>query len=366
MADNEKKPLILVVDDISQNLKILGHILSDAGYEMAFAQNGKQALNILDTVSPDLMLLDIMMPEVDGYEVCKKVNSNEAKKDIPIIFLTAKSDTADVAKGFSLGAVDYISKPFNKQELLARIKTHLELKFSREKLKNALASKNKFFSIIAHDLRHPIDAILSFAFMMNKYAAEMTKEELEKITTELVAMTNNTSDLLENLLMWSKSQTNSLDFDPIKFSLTEVLEKISELLSGALTKKKINFTFSVSEDLEVYGDLNMIETVIRNLITNAVKFTEEGGEILVKGEELRKSVRITVEDNGIGMSEEDIEKLFRNDIKFSNPGTNKEKGSGLGLMLCKEFIEKHKGTINVHSELGKGSSFIINLPKGGD
>jgi two-component system sensor histidine kinase/response regulator len=161
-AENPK-PLIFIVDDVPGNLQVLIHILKQEEYRIAAAGNGHQALDMIPAARPDLVLLDIMMPGMDGYEVCRQLKTNPAAADIPIIFLTAKAETADIVKGFELGAVDYVTKPFNPAELLVRVKTHLELKFSREKLTDLIAARDKFFSIIAHDLRNPVqNLILSY------------------------------------------------------------------------------------------------------------------------------------------------------------------------------------------------------------
>jgi two-component system sensor histidine kinase/response regulator len=158
-AENPK-PLIFIVDDVPGNLQVLIHILKQEEYRIAAAGNGHQALDMIPAARPDLVLLDVMMPGMDGYEVCRQLKTNPAAADIPIIFLTAKAETEDIVKGFETGAVDYVTKPFNPAELLARVKTHLELKFSREKLTDLIAARDKFFSIIAHDLRNYVTVMI--------------------------------------------------------------------------------------------------------------------------------------------------------------------------------------------------------------
>ena len=196
---NEYKPLILIVDDIPKNLQVLSSILSFEGYQISFASSGSQALNIIETSLPDLILLDIMMPIMDGYEVCKILKSNPRTKDIPIIFLTGKVEAEDIVHGLKIGAVDYITKPFNSAELLSRVHTHIELKLSRdaivkynyelEESKKQLlelnASKDKFFSIIAHDLRSPFTGFIGLSQLLSEEYDSINKEELSKIGSSM-------------------------------------------------------------------------------------------------------------------------------------------------------------------------------------
>jgi two-component system sensor histidine kinase/response regulator len=362
-AENPK-PLIFIVDDVPGNLQVLIHILKQEEYRIAAAGNGHQALDMIPAARPDLVLLDIMMPGMDGYEVCRQLKTNPAAADIPIIFLTAKAETADIVKGFELGAVDYVTKPFNPAELLVRVKTHLELKFSREKLTDLIAARDKFFSIIAHDLRNPVqNLILSSELLRSSYDSFDEAERMDYIQG-INNSANHISSLLETLLDWSRVQSGTMELYREKIDITSLAADNIDLLKENAVKKNITVSSQIPANTYAFADKNMIGTVIRNLISNAVKFTNPGGEVKITAipASTGNSIEITVSDNGIGIKEENIAGLFRIDVQKKTRGTAKEKGTGLGLLLCKEFIEKNKGSIKVVSTPGKGSDFTFTLP----
>lgn len=363
-AAENPKPLIFIVDDIPGNLQVLIHILKQEEYRIAAAGNGHQALDMIPAARPDLVLLDVMMPGMDGFEVCRKVKTNPAAADIPIIFLTAKAETADIVKGFELGAVDYVTKPFNPAELLVRVKTHLELKFSREKLKDLIAARDKFFSIIAHDLRNPVqNLILSSELLRSSYDSFDEAERMDYIQG-INNSANHISSLLETLLDWSKAQSGTMELYREKIDIASLAADNIDLLKENAIKKNITISSKIPANTFAFADKNMIGTVIRNLVSNAVKFTNPGGEVKITAAPASTDnfIEITVSDNGIGIKEEDIAGLFRIDVQKKTRGTAKEKGTGLGLLLCKEFIEKNKGSVKVVSTPGKGSDFTFTLP----
>ncbi len=363
----EKKPLILVAEDIPKNMEVVCNILRREGYRLAMAGNGRQALEMVPNVQPDLILLDIMMPEMNGFEVCEHLKKDPAAKDIPVIFLTAKTEMADIVKGFDIGAVDYVTKPFKAAELLSRVKTHLELKFSREALNELNATKDKFFSIIAHDLRNPLQSLLLSAELLYKNYNIFDEEKRKNYIHGFFTNSRQISALLENLLAWSRSQRGRLDIKPEKIDIAALAAESTNLIKANAQKKEIVISSQIEPGTFAFADKNMIRTVMRNLISNAVKFTHPGGEIKVNASTLAGSNRvlITVSDNGVGMSADKISRIFRIDAKKTTIGTAKEKGTGLGLILCKEFIEKNNGSIDVTSEPGKGSCFTVTLPTDG-
>ncbi|MFN8575339.1 MAG: hybrid sensor histidine kinase/response regulator [Candidatus Sericytochromatia bacterium] len=368
---DETNNLILIVDDNPHNIQVLAAVISESNYETGFAMNGQQALDFLEENIPALILLDIMMPEMNGYEVCQKIKQNDTLKDIPIIFLTAKSEKEDIIKGFEVGGVDYITKPFNNTELKMRIKTHIELQQNKEKLaqlnkqlEKTNATKDKFFSIIAHDLRGPIGNIHQFLNFMTDDIESMGNKELAQEFTLLKNVSKSTFELLESLLTWASSQKGTIEFKPQLNNLHNLVYSNIQLFKQSAENKQITLKNNTPENLESIFDYNMINTVIRNLINNAIKYTSENGEISVSSKENHDSVEITVSDTGIGMPQSSIDTLFEIDVKkFSKEGTKGEKGSGFGLIICKEFIDKHKGKIWVESEIGKGSQFKFKIPK---
>ncbi len=364
-------PTILVVDDNKRNLQVVGNILHDEKYKVAMAINGLTALKLASQLKPDLVLLDIMMPEMDGYEVCKKLKKNPDTEDIPVIFLTAKVETDDVVEGFNLGGVDYITKPFKQKELLVRIKTHLDLLESRRKiaaqageLHAANIFKDRLFSIIGHDLRSPLSSIKFTIDMMKSGVIEFGDDFFHETLGQLAKTTDEAYTLLENLLGWAKSQSGNLPVVPETFSLKEMAESIARLQKLNLSNKNIELVIDVAESISVYADNQMINTVLRNLLSNAIKFTPNGGKIQILATETNDNlVKVSVVDSGVGISEENMKRLFNNANPLKTYGTNNETGSGLGLILCKDFVEKNGGTLNITSEIGQGSTFAFTLSK---
>lgn len=231
-----------------------------------------------------------------------------------------------------------------------------------EELKDLNRTKDKLFSIIGHDLGNQFNIIVGFSEFLISAFKKLEPEKIEYHLTNIYHSSRHANELLDNLLTWSKMQTNSIQFNPMVFNVNDQIIESIELLEGALTRKNIKIKFAANKEYLVYADLNMFSTVFRNLLANAIKFTPEKGNISIRLSKTDGFCEITVKDNGVGISPENLEKLFRLDSNHSTLGTNGEKGTGLGLILCKEFVEKHQGKIWVESEVGKGSAFIFTLP----
>ena len=368
MPSNQEEAKILLVDDSVQNLRLLGNMLREKNYQIALAQNGKEGLQLAHKIQPDLILLDIMMPELDGYQVCEKLKKEETTRDIPVIFLTAKTSNDDVIKGFRTGGVDYITKPFNKEELFMRIKTHLDLKRAHDKisrqaetLRELNATKDKMFSVISHDLRAPLGGIKSMLDLI--YEDQNDHKQISKQSLDsLKNAADQTYNLLENLLYWSRSQRGKLNNDPEWINVYDLIIENLELLQTMSDNKKIRIENQVDEDLHAMADRNMIKTVIRNLIINAIKFTYEKGTITLSSERKNGQVEISVQDNGIGIQKHNLEKILNNKEYYTTFGTRREKGSGLGLNLCIDFVRRNHGDLFIDSEYQKGSIFTFTLP----
>jgi two-component system, sensor histidine kinase and response regulator len=359
-------PNILIVDDIPANLKVLGGILKDEGYKIRPVLNGEMALQVAEKEIPDLILLDIMMPDMDGYEVCCQLKANPRLKDIPVIFISALNDTKDIVSAFSIGGVDYITKPFQAEEVKARIATHLKICRQNKELKELNATKDKFFSIIAHDLRGPIGSMMQISeFVTMK--EKMDEETLYSFLESQKELSRNTFYLLENLLSWARSSTNQIDYYPEILDVNTILKASIENIKTQATSKNITVTANYTEQSRAYADQKMFRLIIRNLLSNAIKFTPQGGTISISAAPAENdSVIIAVKDTGIGMSPKILENLFRIDISSNRPGTDGESSNGLGLLLCKEFVEKNGGKIWIDSEEDKGSTFWVTLPSHAD
>jgi signal transduction histidine kinase len=284
-------------------------------------------------------------------------------------------------KGFELGIVDYVTKPFNDYELLSRVNTHIDVKKSRDiidlqsdelkKINDELDSRNtqlqklndskdKIFSIISHDLRGPIG---SFENVLEILSGNMLSDvEKTKLMDELKEQSKSIHQMLENLLQWSLSQRKEIYFKPLNVSVSEIAESVAHLLSSGARKKNIEIEIAVDEDIKAFADPDMLNLIIRNLVSNAIKFTPENGLITFTIYAKTGYVEFHVKDTGVGIPEENIDKIFKNNEYFTTRGTNYEKGSGLGLRLCKEFVEKHGGKIWAERRKDIGTDFIFTLP----
>lgn len=392
MVDSNSKELILIVDDQANNLKVISSVLS-TDYSLTFAKNGATALQLLTKIKPDLILLDIMMPDMDGFEVCKKIKQIEIIKDIPIIFLSAKSEMDDLVKGFDLGAVDYITKPFEVKEVQIRIKNHLnlanakktiikqkkllqdfntqllevqsELAQSNQELKKTNFEKNKYFSILAQNLKSPFNGFLGLTKMMAEEIENISLVELKSFSMNMYESAYNLYQLLENLLEWSKMKSDNFDYNPESCLLSFLITQIKDNFSDSAKQKEITIVNDVNDKTFIYADIPMINLVLKNLIYNAIKFSRRGGVVEIGVSEIQNmnKYEIFVKDNGIGISKDMIDKLFKIDGEVSRLGTENELSTGLGLLLCREFVEQHGGNIWVESEIDKGSTFYFTMPK---
>lgn len=367
--ESKKKPLILIVDDTTKNIQVLGNMLYSKGYNISVATSGKEALESVKAKTPDLILLDIQMPEMDGFEVCKNLKSNPSTKEIPVIFLTAVTDPEKIVHGFELGAVDYITKPLNPAELFMRVATHIEIKESRTKLEELNATKDKFFKIIAHDLRNPFAGIMGLSEIMEnelKDNGKLNESTFLQYSQLIFNSAKSALSLIENLAQWAKSQPGEIVVSPRNLPFNNLLLNTLPIVTSNAFNKNIILEKNISDQDIVFADEALSNMIIRNLLTNAIKFTHPGGKIIVSTKMEGDFLEISISDTGIGISPKNLSKIFRIDSKFSSLGTNKEKGTGLGLILCQEFVEKQGGTIRVESELGKGSKFTFTLPLGKD
>lgn len=358
---------ILIVDDIQENVRILATILKNEGYKLAVAFSGKEALKILDVSEIDLILLDVMMPQMDGFSVCEIIKQNEKIMDIPIIFITALTEEDSIVRGFEVGGADYITKPFKKRELLARVTTHLELFDSKQKierqsveLRHTISSRDKLYSIIGHDLRSPLATIHMMLTALQK--KDLSRDDFTNLVAMLTQTTNDTFELLENLLYWSRNQLGDLVPWKSPVSLKFLVSENVNVLKANAARKSIELYSDVKDDVIIQADKNMMKTVVRNLISNAIKFTRSGGRVMVESEKCERWAKISITDTGIGIPEEKLDNLFDNKINQTTTGTNDEKGSGLGLKVCHDFVSKHDGQIIVNSKIGEGSTFTILLP----
>lgn len=370
MEINPSEYKILIVDDVMSNVLLLKVLLTNEKFAIATASNGRQALEQVEKENPDLVLLDVMMPDMSGFEVAQHLKSNPQTAEIPIIFLTALNSTADIVKGFQVGANDFISKPFNKEELIIRVTHQISLVAAKrlilsktEELQRTIAGRDKLYSVIAHDLRSPMGSI---KMVLNMLILNLPAEKIGIEMYELLTMANQTTEdvfsLLDNLLKWTKGQIGKLNVVYQDVDLVEVTDGVIEIFSMVASLKKIRIHEMKPEKMMVNADIDMLKTVVRNLLSNAIKFSKENSEVLVKMEEVDGMAVVSVQDYGCGISEEGQKKLLHTDTHFSTFGTNNEEGSGLGLLLCKDFVVKNGGKLWFTSKEGEGSIFSFSIP----
>ena len=355
-------PSILLVDDVPENIQVLHKILDGNSYSFMLATNAKETFEALDKQLPDLILLDVVLPDVNGFDICKQLKADEKTKNIPVIFLTFKTDLEDKLKGFELGAVDYITKPFEEAEVIARVKTHINLKKSEEALMELNATKDKLFSIIAHDLKNPLGVIIGFTSLLENDLDSLKKNEIENSVRIISKLSKNINNLLDDLLAWAAIQSKRYETVIVRTNIKDLVDSIVDFYEPIADKKKIKI-IADCEDLLIESDANIIRTVLRNLISNGIKFSKEKSEINVKVLKQNGSLKFSVIDEGVGISEKNIQKLFDPEFRYSTKGTCKEEGTGMGLTLSKDFLTIIDGKIGVNSEVNKGSEFYFDIPK---
>ena len=362
---------LLIVDDVQTNVLLLKALLGKEGYQIMVANNGLAALETVKQDLPDLILLDVMMPEMDGFEVAQYLKGQPETANIPIVFLTALDDTESIVKGFKLGASDFISKPFRKEELMVRLKHQLSLVAAHriileqtEELKKTIAGRDKLYSVIAHDLRSPM---ASMKMLLNTIMMGIDRGKMDPDVFDMLEMSNKTSEevfsLLDNLLKWTKRQLGKLTVVPQELNITELVDGVMEVMKPVAEVKHIRLIREGHEESIVKVDIEMIKSVIRNLLSNALKFSNSDLDIILSVREEGEQVVVSVKDFGRGIKKEDQGKLLNEATHFTTFGTNSEEGSGLGLLLCRDFVCKNGGKLWFESEENVGSVFSFSLPK---
>lgn len=371
IAINPEDYTILAVDDIATNIMLLKAVLSRAKYKIVTASGGFEALEKVAAVNPDLILLDIMMPDLDGYEVLKRLKADPAHEDIPVIFLTALHNPEDIVKGFKFGASDYISKPFNHEELITRVAHHIYLAAAqrtimqqRDELQATVEARDKMYSVIAHDLRSPIGTL---KMVFNMLSINLTADQIGEDSFEMISMGNNITEstfmLLDNLLKWTKSQIGRMNTVFQEVDISEVVLFASKMSDVVAQVKNIEVEYDIPGAITVSCDVDMVKTIMRNLMSNAIKYSQEGGKIVVSVRETPTHAAISVRDNGIGIKEEDIAKLLNPETHYTTYGTKNEEGSGLGLQLVQDLTLRNGGELTIESKEGEGSTFTFTIAK---
>lgn len=360
---------ILIVDDVVSNVLLLKILLTNEKFQVLTANNGKVCIEVAKREHPDLILLDVMMPELNGFDTAVIMKQDDDVKDIPIIFLTALHNTQDLVKGFKCGASDFLTKPFNKEELLMRVMHQISLVAARrliqkqyEELKATINNRDKMYSVIAHDLRSPMASIrMTLNLLVNVLSPDVIGPEMFELIDNANKETEETHDLLDNLLKWTKSQTGALHVAFQDFELNDVLPGVIDIFKMIAESKHIILNLDLGvENLDVRADKDMFNTIIRNFMSNAIKFSHENSSIDIYVNHIDDFAKISIRDHGVGISQDRIDTLFS--AGTSTAGTRNEEGSGLGLQLCKDFAVKIGGDVMVESVKGEGSTFSVLIP----
>lgn len=360
---------ILIVDDVYSNVLLLKILLTNEKFQVCTANNGTMCIEMVKKEHPDLILLDVMMPDISGFETAVILKKDEETKDIPIIFLTALNTPADLVHGFQVGASDFLTKPFNKEELIVRVMQQISLVAARRiimqqnaELRATLRNRDKMYSVIAHDLRSPMASI---RMVLNLVMASTTPEQVGPELFELLDNVNKESeevhDLLDNLLKWTKSQTGRIDIVTQELDLNDIVLGVVDIFEMIARTKNIKLVLQhLEHPLVVRADNDMLKTVLRNFMSNAIKFSPEGSSIEILMGKEGDFAKVSVRDHGVGISPNRIDTIFHKGE--TTYGTDGEEGSGLGLQLCQDFARKNGGDCMVESVEGEGSTFSVLIP----
>jgi signal transduction histidine kinase len=374
---------ILIVDDTLESLQVLADTLSQQGYKVRGAAKGKMALRTARSSPPDLILLDIKMPEMSGYEVCERLKADEQTREIPVIFISALEEAIDKVKAFKLGGVDYIAKPFQVEEVLARIEHQLtiqrlskQLRWQNQQLQEEIVerkkaeedaaaanrAKSEFLANMSHELRTPLNAILGFTQVMNR------NPQLEPEQREYLDIINRSGehllDLINDILDLSKIEAGALYLHEKNFDLYRLLDNLEELFQIQAEQKNLDLVFTIAPDVPQYikTDEQKLRSCLLNLISNGIKFTTYGSVSLVveRCEALDSYLEFSVSDTGLGMKPEELESLFDAFVQTS-AGLASAEGTGLGLAITKKFVQLMGGEITVNSVFGEGTTFQFTI-----
>ena len=398
---------ILIIDDLPFEVKLLHVFLSNAGFNVRDAKNGTEGIGKAEFEPPDLILLDVNMPGIDGFEVCKRLKSKEKTKSIPIMFMTVRTEISDIVKGFKVGAADYIIKPFEHDEVLARVTTQLELYQLQQQLtlqnqqllgeinqrkqveeslqteRNVLAKrtvelgdtnaklaravqlKDEFLANMSHELRTPLNAVLGISEVLQEQVYGSLNDKQCKLMHTIGDSGHHLLELINDVLDLAKIEAEKFTLKLNTISVNEVCQASLRMIKEMAYKKPILVSTSLDYAVDtIQADELRLKQILINLLSNAVKFTPEGGSIklVVNGDVEHGVVDFSVQDTGIGIAEDDMKNLFEPFVQLDGSLNRAQEGTGLGLSLVYRFTEMHGGSISVESEVDQGSSFTVSLP----
>jgi signal transduction histidine kinase len=373
---------ILIVDDVPENIQLLGSMLQRRGYRVWLAENGMDALAAVGNEIPHLILLDISMPEMDGFEVCRRLKESPVTRDIPIIFLSAFSDKGRVVQGFDVGAVDYVTKPFNSAELFSRIRTHLDLRYTKEllmhrnqqlqelndQLHQVNHDKDELLGIVAHDLKSPLSAILGIADSL-VHNDELTAAEVQELHKSILETSDRMFQLIADLLSANAIERGGMKFTMMPVDVSDIVLQIVHQYEKQARAKSLHLQHTHEHGILAYSDEKALIHIVDNLLSNAIKYSPQGKSVFVKVQRHEASalmhfgsVRIEIKDEGQGLTEEDMSKLFGKFTRLSAKPTGGEHSTGLGLSIVKKLADGIHARVWCESVVGHGATFIVEMP----
>jgi two-component system sensor histidine kinase/response regulator len=360
---------ILIVDDVMSNVLLLKILLTNEKYQVCTANCGNMCIEQAKAEKPDLILLDVMMPDISGFDAAQILKKDPETAHIPIIFLTALNNPSDLVHGFQVGANDFLTKPFNKEELVVRVFHQIKLvaatriiEHQNEELRATISNRDKMYSVIAHDLRSPMASIrMVLNLVVNAMSPEIIGPELFELLDKANRESEEVHDLLDNLLKWTKSQTGRLTVVRQDLDLNDIIPGVVVIFEMIAQTKKIELKYQGSSNpVVVIADNDMLKTIVRNFLSNAIKFSPENSSIEISLNVEGDFAKVSVRDHGVGIAPERIDSIFKKGE--TTYGTGGEEGSGLGLQLCADFARKIDGDVMVESVLGEGSTFSVLVP----
>jgi len=370
----EYEPIILVVDDTEDNLDLLEFALKRKPVKMLRAASGQECLAVAEEKQPDIILLDIQMPEMDGFETLKRLRANPATVKIPVVFLTAQRKDADsIATGLALGAEQYLTKPIDTDELLVRTKMLIQLKRAEAELER---TKADFMAMLVHDLRSPLIGIKSvIELLQDSGKGSVLNDDHFELLNSAHSSSRKLLELISDFLDLSKYEAGTISFDRSAVPIQRFIDPVLSQMDIQFKQRNVKLVASLPEHLpNVYVDAAKTEQVVMNLLSNALKFTKKGGLIEVTAEPITvetitkegpksgKYVRVNVVDNGVGIAADELPTLFERYKQASSARIIKAKGTGLGLVICRRIVEAQDGQVSAQSEPGKRTTFSFTLP----
>jgi two-component system, sensor histidine kinase and response regulator len=364
-SPTEHGGIVLIVDDVPRNRDLLASILAPRQFEVIVAENGQVALAHVAARRPDLILLDLMMPGMDGMEVCRRLKDDPKSADVPVVFLTSANEAKLAADAIGMGAVDYITRPFNTAELLARVRTHVALKRTRDELQRIIVQKNELMSAVAHDLKNPISAV-RFSALMLRDQGMVPPDPRAELVEDIVESCDGVLAFIQDRL---EQSAKAAHLEHLRIGVVDLIDILNVVLTqnlpaAAIKNIELAVDFPETGAIQVQADPEALGRALNNLVSNAVKFSPRGSRVLVvvRRDDPPDRVRTEVRDQGPGITEEDRPFLFTPFRRLSAQPTGGESSTGLGLSIARELVEKMGGRIGCDSVPSGGASFWISLP----